>query len=266
MKTINFEALSAFDFSIKYLEMQPGESPPVDQHIHSECEIYFNLSGDVSFMAGDNVYPVSRGSVIITRPYEYHHCIYRSNSLHRHYWVLFSSEHNEKFLDIFFDRAAGEGNLIVLSPENTDRLAALFDSLLYEELSSSERYIAFFEVMGILNSGAKKDSQKMALSPEVTHALGEINKNFSGPFPLASLAESLHISVNTLERHFKIRLGISPREYLFQRRMSHAVSLLAGGKSVTVAAQESGFSDCSHFIAQFKKKFGTTPAKYKKGL
>lgn len=70
----------------------------------------------------------------------------------------FSSEHNEKFLDIFFGRAAGEGNLIVLSPENTDRLAALFDSLLHEELSSSERYIAFFEVMGILNSGAKKGS------------------------------------------------------------------------------------------------------------
>ena len=67
MKTINFEALSAFDFNIKYLEMQPGESPPVDQHIHSECEIYFNLSGDVSFMAGDNVYPVSRGSLNCSR-------------------------------------------------------------------------------------------------------------------------------------------------------------------------------------------------------
>lgn len=266
MKTVHFEALSSFDFSIKYLEMQPESAKPIEQHIHSDCEIYFNLSGDVSFMAGDNVYPISRGSVIITRPYEYHHCIYRSNALHRHYWVLFSSDHNEKFLDIFFTRPAGEGNLIVLSPEDTDRLAALFDSLLYEELSPAKRYIAFFGVMGILNSGAKKASPKIKLSPEVSFALGEINKNFSGPFPLASLAESLHISVNTLERHFKSRLGISPREYLFQRRMSHAVSLLAGGKSVTVAAQESGFSDCSHFIAQFKKKFGTTPAKYKKGL
>ena len=266
MKTINFEALSSFNFNIKYVKMQPGESTPVDQHIHSECEIYFNLSGDVSFMAGDNVYPVSRGSVIITRPYEYHHCIYHSDAVHRHYWVLFSSEHNEKFLDIFFDRAAGEGNLIVLTPENTDRLAALFDTLLYDDLSPSERYIAFFEVMGILNSGAKKGSPKMTLSPEVTHALGEINKNFSEPFSLTGLAESLHISVNTLERYFKSQLGISPREYLLSRRMSSAVSLLAGGKSVTAAAQESGFSDCSHFIALFKKKFGTTPAKYKKGL
>ena len=109
-------------------------------------------------MAGENVYPVSRSSLIITRPYEYHHCIYHSDAVHRHYWVLFSSEHNEKFLDIFFTRLASEGNLIALSPENTDRLAALFDSLLYEELSSSEHYIAFFRVMGILNSGAKKDS------------------------------------------------------------------------------------------------------------
>lgn len=89
MKTINFEALSAFDFNIKYLEMQPESAKPVDQHIYSECEIYFNLSGDVSFMAGDNVYPVSRGSVIITRPYEYHHCIYHSDAVHRYYRALF---------------------------------------------------------------------------------------------------------------------------------------------------------------------------------
>lgn len=266
MKTINFDTVSSFDFNIKYLEMQPEFAKPIDQHIHPECEIYFNLSGDVSFMAGDNVYPISRGSVIVTRPYEYHHCIYRSNAVHRHYWVLFSSEHNEKFLDLFFRRKAGEGNLIVLSPEDTDRLALLFDSFLYNELSPSERYISFFEVLKILTSGAKRTSGKARLSPEVSLALGEINKNFSEPFSLSDLAGSLHLSVNTLERHFKSELGITPREYLLRRRMSSAVSLLADGKSVTEAAQESGFSDCSHFISRFKKQFNTTPAKYKKGL
>lgn len=67
MKTINFEALSAFDFNIKYLEMQPESAKPIEQHIHSDCEIYFNLSGVVSFMAGDNVYPVSRSSLNCSR-------------------------------------------------------------------------------------------------------------------------------------------------------------------------------------------------------
>lgn len=52
-------------------------------------------------MVEDQIYSVSAGSVIITRPYEYHHCIYHSNERHRHYLVLFSADNNEKILDIF---------------------------------------------------------------------------------------------------------------------------------------------------------------------
>lgn len=264
MKTVTFETLSAFKLNIKYLEMLPGKAEPIGQHIHPECEIYFNLSGDVSFMAGDRIYPVSRGSIIITRPYEYHHCIYHSDAVHRHYWALFSADRNEKYFDLFFRRAAGEDNLIMLSPGDTDRLAEVFDSFLYKELSPSERYLAFFKVMDILNSGAKKNAENPRLSAEISLALGEINKKFSEPFSVSSLAKALHLSVNTLERRFKSELGITPREYLLRRRMSSAVSLLSNGKSVTEAAEASGFSDCSHFIMQFKKQFGVTPAKYKK--
>ena len=39
-------------------------------HIHSFCEVYLNLSGDVSFVVEDSVYPVGRGDIIITKPNE----------------------------------------------------------------------------------------------------------------------------------------------------------------------------------------------------
>ena len=52
-----------------------------DSHIHNECEIYINLSGDVSFVVENKVYPIVPGSIIITRPGEYHHCVYHSNAL-----------------------------------------------------------------------------------------------------------------------------------------------------------------------------------------
>ena len=78
--------ISAVDFSISYLKID-ATSPlnHNESHIHKECEVYINLSGDVSFEVENRIYPISRGSVIITRPYEYHHCIYRSNALHEYF-------------------------------------------------------------------------------------------------------------------------------------------------------------------------------------
>ena len=46
--------------------------------------------------------------------------------------------------------------------------------------------------------------------------------------------------------------------------MMAALYALRGGASVTAAATNAGFSDCSHFIVLFKKKFGQTPLEYKK--
>ncbi len=73
-------------------------------HIHDQCEIYINVAGDVSFMVEDRIYPISPGDVIVTRPFEYHQCIYHSIMPHEHFWILFSSKGNEDWLDLFFAR------------------------------------------------------------------------------------------------------------------------------------------------------------------
>jgi len=80
--------MSRVDFSINHLDIDAASSLNQNEtHIHKECEIYLNLSGNVCFEVENHLYPISRGSVIITRPYEYHHCIYRSNARHEHFWI-----------------------------------------------------------------------------------------------------------------------------------------------------------------------------------
>ncbi|MBP3591363.1 MAG: AraC family transcriptional regulator [Clostridia bacterium] len=46
----------------------------------------------------------------------------------------------------------------------------------------------------------------------------------------------------------------------------YVLELLKKDASVTEACTAAGFSDCSHFIVLFKKKFGETPLKYKKRI
>ena len=72
--------MSQVDMSINYIDIDTASLLNQNEtHIHKECEIYINLSGNVCFEVENRLYPVSRGSVIVTRPFEYHHCIYRSS-------------------------------------------------------------------------------------------------------------------------------------------------------------------------------------------
>ena len=47
--------------------------PTDDAHIHDYCEVYFNVSGNVSFAVENKVYPVNTGDIIISKPNEIHY-------------------------------------------------------------------------------------------------------------------------------------------------------------------------------------------------
>ena len=61
--------------------------------------------------------------------------------------------------------------------------------------------------------------------------------------------------------------GKTPKDYIRQKRMTHAAELLRSGEMITVAevAYKVGFSDSLYFSRCFKQYFGVTPSKYQKG-
>lgn len=265
-KKIEFDKIEPFQFSVNYISVDskaPGNQH--EHHIHSECEIYLNLSGDVSFMVEDHIYPIIPGSMIITKPYEYHHCIYHSDAQHKHYWILFSSDGNEQYLDLFFRRETGEGNLLIIPPEQTERLISILEKLRNGDLSPFLKYFYFFELIDLMNrSQIKEIEDSKELSSDIVLAIQYMSENLTSPISITDAARSGHVSLNTLERHFIKSLHVSPMEYLRRRRLSLAMELLRKGATVTDACMESGFSDCSAFIAYFKKQNGITPLKYKR--
>ncbi len=235
-----------------------------DSHIHNECEIYINLSGDVSFVVENKVYPIVPGSIIITRPGEYHHCVYHSNALHKNFWILFSVDQPETILDRFYNRALGENNMLMLSGRNLKKLTDLCHSLVDEQTTDAESYYRFFSLLHLLNAADVSIFLIDEEAPLMDLALDFIHKNLSEPITVRDVAAAAFVSVNTLERHFTKNLQMSPSMYLKKRRLAHAAHLLQNGASVTYAAGQSGFSDCSKFIIQFKKHYATTPFRYKK--
>ena len=236
----------------------------IDSHFHDKCEIYVNISGDVSFMVEDRIYAVESGDVIITRPYEKHHCIYHHTDVHDHFCIMLSYEKNEEILAPFFKRESGVGNLISLSKPQKEKLLGLCTTLV-EEKNDLRRYIAFFSLIDML-SGEKFSETSALLPDDVKLSIEYISSVLPGKISVEDVASAGHVTVNTLERHFRQYLGISPREYIGNCRLLDAQAVLENGGSVTEAAMASGFSDYSHFIALFKKKYGITPKKFQQNL
>lgn len=255
----------AFRINARYLETDGFSTMNVfDSHVHEECEIYVNLGGSVSFMTENTLYPISPYSVIITRPFEYHHCIYNDKSVpHKHFWILFSSDGNEKLLDAFFARRKGEGNLIVIPEERRESFRSSCEALLDKKLSQAETYMHFFTLISILS--CEKGGMHGDITPnDLKLAVGYITEHLSEQMSIKEISDAAHVSVNTLERHFLSSYGMSPHEYIKSKRLANAARLLKKGSSVTDCAYESGFSSSSHFVSEFKKHFGVTPLKYKK--
>lgn len=266
LKFVSFPSFHSFFLQISLNDIDShSELNQFEHHVHREYEIYLNLSGDVSFMVEDRIYPVSAGSVIITRPYEYHHCIYRSNERHRHYRILFSSDNNEKILDVFFNREAGQKNFLMIAPSKLDRFIYILEKLRCSELTIVSYYKYFFEFLEILDESKNTIvNNEIKLNSNLLLAIRYINDNISYQFSIDELAKAANTSISTLERNFCHFLGMTPSKYIRQRRLGIAIGYLNSGKSVTEACFDSGFSDCSKFISLFKRNFGMTPLKYKK--
>lgn len=261
---ISFEALSGFDMSVRYVDGVVEPARALGPHTHAECEIYIHLGGDVSFMVEDRLYPIKYGNVVITRPNEYHHCIYHKTTTHRHIWILFSGTGNEKILEMFFKRKKGSGNLLSLTADETLEITALCEKLCKTPKSETEKYFLFFKMLCIMESAEEITKERTVIQNEVSAALRNIHKNYAEKLTVKSLAENAHISISTLERRFTEALGTTPSKYIKSVRLENAARLLAMQSSVTEAAEKSGFSDVSAMIELFKKRYGETPLQYKR--
>ncbi|CAI8371726.1 MAG: Regulatory protein PchR [Polaribacter sejongensis] len=90
-----------------------------------------------------------------------------------------------------------------------------------------------------------------------------IISRMSEPPSLQELATEIGLNLKKLKEGFKQIYGDTVYSFLFDYKMEHARKLLESNQyNVNEVGLQVGYSTASHFIAAFKKKFGTTPKKY----
>ncbi len=125
----------------------------------------------------------------------------------------------------------------------------------------------FIELLHLIHNTPQEPTAKLHANIPTALVLeiaDHIKENHAEITSLGDLSKQFGYSTKYLTQLFKKHLGCTAYEYLTEQKLSHAKELIRGGTNVTNACMNAGFSDYSHFIQLFKKRYGTTPLKYRK--
>lgn len=100
-------------------------------------------------------------------------------------------------------------------------------------------------------------------SNPVSAALEYMRGHLSEPLTVADMADLVSLSPSAFAHLFRAVTGRSPRRFLKEMRLNRARELLIEGDfTVTRISKEVGYASVSHFITEFRGRFGVTPRSY----
>ncbi|HEX6848128.1 MAG TPA: AraC family transcriptional regulator [Chitinophagaceae bacterium] len=190
--------------------------------------------------------------------------------------------------DTYLRSFIGESHLIratspLLQPKNelliplrvNSIMTAYFDSLIpyfYSDTKPTEDLLElkFRELLlNILDNPENiylKNYLLHILSPQYDPLQQAMEANCLYNLSLQDYAKMLNLSLSSFKRHFISVYKTTPGHWLQEQKLNHAYKLLVStNKPITDISFESGFENSTHFSHLFKRRFGLSPLKYRKG-
>ncbi len=157
-----------------------------------------------------------------------------------------------------------------LSPTEEVVLNQIFNNKLHESLEKLYIKGKIFELLSLyFNFNKNEDAEKCPFLEDeknvekIKKAKEIIIERMANPPRLFELAREIGLSLKKLKEGFKHIYGETVYNFLINYKLDYARKLLESKKyNVSEISDMIGYSTSSHFIAAFKKKFGTTPKRY----
>ena len=100
----------------------------------------------------------------------------------------------------------------------------------------------------------------------INNAIEYMENHLTDDITLSDIAESVYISAFHFQRAFSMMAGISPAEYLRNRRLSQAGAELANGNERVIdIAMKYGYESSESFTKAFSRFHGFLPMQVRKG-
>ena len=275
------QKMSRNTFEVYHYRDESGKD--VSLHHHDFYEIYFFVSGNVSYNIESRSYRLSPGDVLLINPQELHQPVFSPEKQHYERYVLWISA---GFLQQFilqgqdlsrcFDISQPtHTNLIRPDGVSRELMTYLFQQLIREQ--DSREFAAELNCLSLLAQLlvlVNRTALRAGWAPEprenadsvVYRILGFINEHYSEDLSLDLLANEFFLSKYHLSREFSRVVGTSVHRYIVQKRLIMARQMMAAGTSTSEVSQLCGFGDYSNFYRAFTNEYQISPRKYMEEL
>lgn len=116
----------------------------------------------------------------------------------------------------------------------------------------------------IQTRGYVKPSTGVELYKRISMAKDYMDSNYTSDITLEDIAQNCFLSVSHLKRLFKEYFHITPHQYIIQRRLEKAKTLLIhSDMPVRNICGEIGFENTSSFIRLFRNSYNLTPMSFR---
>ncbi len=225
----------------------------VSRHLHNSWELIYCTSGNGKMIFGDATLEYAAGDITIIPPLLPHSNISENGFTNIHMNLIDSTlTHTEP--------------LIIPADSNGFLLDAFTASFHYFS-SGAAGYQTLLPLYGQLVVSTLSLSQPNYQHSEVIQKIeNDILQNYPDcGYDLNAFLGSLPFNIEYLKKLFKRATGLTPHQYLIDKRLENAASTLAtycGKGNISETARLCGFSDPLYFSRMFKKKYGVSPRSY----
>ncbi|PDH44824.1 MAG: AraC family transcriptional regulator [Flavobacteriales bacterium MED-G22] len=262
-----------------------GKNPTVfQQEVNlAFIQFHFCLKGQLNFLynSGSYNFPLSEdNSMLLYNPQK---ALPIEVEMQPQSWLVSIAISIKKFHSLFSNDAE---HITFLSPENnakkfydtkvfTPSMAVVISQILQAKIHPSMRNLYLRGKVYELLSLFFNVTEENAATEQCPFLLDEENvrrirsaktillNRMTDPPTLESLAAEIGLNIKKLKEGFKQLYGDTVYAYLLDHKMEEARRMLEERQyNVNEVGMKLGYSTASHFIAAFKKKFGTTPKKY----
>ena len=246
-------------------------------HHHDFFEVYFFLSGRVSFKVEGKTYHLESGDLLLINPQELHQPDIGADALYerivlwidRTYLANLCSAAGADLSACFNNDIPGHTNLLRPSKLRRAALSQLLDRLAREYYSDELGSFAYAQglltqFMVELNRLARASNrvEKREEPDLITQVLAYIGAHYQENITLESLAAEFFVSKYHLSHEFSHRVGTSVYRYVIFRRLLQARELIAAGQAPGEVYQNCGFGDYANFYRAFKGEYGISPREF----
>ncbi|MFD0990624.1 helix-turn-helix transcriptional regulator [Mariniflexile jejuense] len=289
-KSIKNNAKSSFEetlvedgFLVLVYKNEASEMQSVLKEIHSDyIQFHFCLKGSSKFVFNEGRYLLNileENSLLLYNPQR---DLPINLQVNPHSWIVSVLISIKKFHGLFSQEA---DYISFLNEDNKDKkyykdgtitpsMAIVLNQLINFNLNHSIKDLYFkgkaYELLSLyFNRSEDANIEQCPFLVDETNVI-KIRKakdiivsRMAEPPSLQELADEIGLTLKKLKEGFKQIYGDSVFSFLFDYKMEVARKLLESGENnVNEVGLKVGYSTASHFIAAFKKKYGTTPKKY----